>query len=737
METERVENLLHRMLEINASDIFLTAEKPPYCKINMKMSPLDNSALSSEEIENFRKRVLLPASEKEFKNNGNFDAGITLEKGLRFRINFLMQQGLPAMVARVVPSGDLNFKELQVPGIIADFSESRRGLVLVAGPAGSGKSTTVAAMINHINSNFSKHIVTIEDPVEFIHKDKKSFITQREIGADSMSFSSALKHVVREAPDVIFIGEMRDMDTVQTAIQASLTGHLVLTTLHSSNVEQCIKRIINHFPEHLRNQAAIDLSLALKGIVAQRLVSKKDKNGMLPSTEILNATPLAKHLIAEKNFSGIDDVIKRGEEDGMHTFARNLAELCKEKKISVEEGARASTNSEEFLLLTQGMESGIDTFRKKESENHLNSDQINMKRLLDASIANHASDLLISAHSAPSLRVNGEISPLETGVLTPSDTKRLLFGILNAKQREEFEENKEIDFALTVELKRNEKGRTKNSIPNRFRVNGFYQRGTVSISLRVIPGYIPNCRELEIPKTLIQISQKKQGLILVTGPTGHGKSTTLASLISAINKKYSRHIITVEDPIEYVHKNEKSIVEQREVYADTLSFATALKYVLRQDPDVILVGEMRDPETISAALTAAETGHLVMATLHTNNASQTIDRIIDSFPAHQQNQIRLQLAGTLECIVAQRLLPRKNGDGRIAAFEMMIGTPAVRALIRENKTHMAVSQIETSAKDGMITIDKALRNLFDRNLISRKEAISHMANPSEQEMSSL
>ena len=255
---------------------------------------------------------------------------------------------------------------------------------------------------------------------------------------------------------------------------------------------------------------------------------------------------------------------------------------------------------------------------------------------------------------------------------------------------------------------------------HRFRVNGFYQKGAISCAIRLVPQIIPSAQELKLPEVLLELATKHHGLILVTGPTGHGKSTTLACIIDEINSSRSCHIITIEDPIEYVHKNKKAVIEQREVHADTRSFSSALKYVLRQDPDVILIGEMRDPETISAALTAAETGHLVLATLHTNDAIQTVDRIIDAFPAHQQNQIRAQLAACLQGVVAQRLLPKLNAEGRLGAFEIMLGTSPIQALIRDSRTHQILSTIETSAKDGMITFDKALMNLYNENLISRQ-----------------
>ncbi len=722
-----IKDQLLRMYEESASDIFITAGKTPCIRRNTVLERLDVEPFTAEQIDEFRREVLLEPAEKLFEQNGSFDAGITFDSGQRYRVNFLLQQGVPALVSRLVPSGALEFEALDIPKAVARFAEAPRGLVLIVGAAGSGKSTTMAAVLNHINTNFRKHIVTIEDPIEFVHKDKKSFITQREVGVDTSSFSDALRHVVRESPDVIFIGEMRDLDTMQTAISAALTGHLVVTTLHTSNVTQSIERIINHFPDHLRAQAAADLSIALEAIVAQRLVPRADGDGMIPAVEILAATPLARRVVAERNFAEIEEVIKRGADDGMQTFSRALADLCLKGHINLTDGARIASNSDEFLLLVQGMESGIETFRDMLAGNADGDGKVlNIKRLLHSAIANSASDLLLTAGAKPTLRINGDLHALDIPQLTPGDTRRLLFSVLNSRQRDHFENTREIDFALSISINRNEKGKTEEPIPYRFRINGFYQRGNVAVSIRVIPKYIPSPEELGLPKPVTNMAMKKQGLILVTGPTGHGKSTTLASLIDMINDKRPCHVITIEDPIEYVHSNKKAVIEQREVFADTLSFSSALKYVLRQDPDVILVGEMRDPETIAAALTAAETGHLVMATLHTNDAAQSIDRIIDSFPSHQQNQIRIQLAGSLLGIVAQRLIPRRDGNGRVGAFEIMCNNSAVRTIIRDGKTHLAGSVIETGAKDGMITMDKSLKELYEKNIISRAEALALM-----------
>ncbi|HPI77910.1 MAG TPA: PilT/PilU family type 4a pilus ATPase, partial [bacterium] len=633
-------------------------------KIMNEMKEASSDLVDLEDMTSFMDSVLSEEGRKRLSEHGSCDAGLTLFETMRFRINFFIRQGMPSFVARFVPIVDLSFEELSLPSCLKSLAEKPRGLILVCGPAGSGKSTTVAAMINHINAKFAKHIVTIEDPVEYVHSDKKSVVTQRELGSDTFDFSEALRNVVRESPDVIVIGEMRDLDTMKAALNAALTGHLVISTVHTSNVTLCVERIINHFPDHLREQASSDLALAIEGIVAHRLLSGSNNSGKLyPALEILISTPLVRKTISDRRFHDLDEIMKRGSEEGMRTFARSLADMCKEGRISLETGALAATNRDEFMFLVQGMESGSDTFKFEEEDDQEKS--LNMKRLLHSAIANDASDLLITAGSPPCLRVNGDIHSLESEVLTANDTKRILFGILNQKQRELFEERREIDFAISVNIKRDKGEDADRDVNYRFRVNGFFQRGNVAIAVRVIPKRIPSPAELGLPKVLVDLVEKRQGLFLMTGPTGHGKSTTLASLIHVINLSRSCHIITVEDPIEYVHSNKKAVVEQRELHSDTLSFSNALKHVLRQDPDVILVGEMRDPETISAALTAAETGHLVFATLHTNDAAQSVDRIIDSFPSHQQNQIKMQLAGSILAIVSQRLLPKRDGKGRV------------------------------------------------------------------------
>jgi twitching motility protein PilT len=347
--------------------------------------------------------------------------------------------------------------------------------------------------------------------------------------------------------------------------------------------------------------------------------------------------------------------------------------------------------------------------------------ELNIETLLQLTIEKGASDLLLTAGSSPVLRINGELTNTDYAVLTAADTHQLVCSILSIEQQERIKNKKELDFSLGFHQ------------DNRFRINVYYQRGSMACAIRAIPSQIPSFAELGLPHIISALALRHQGLIMITGPTGHGKTTTLAAIIDYINNHRRCHVIAIEDPIEYIHHHLKSIVDQREVITDTDSFSGALKYVLRQDPDVILIGEMRDLETISAALTAAETGHLVLTTLHTNNAPQSIDRIIDVFPPYQQAQVRTQLASSLLAVVAQQLMIREDKKGRIIAVEVMVNTPAIGSLIRENKTHQLHSQMETSMRDGMITMDRALKELYLQKKISYETAILHARVPAEFE----
>lgn len=331
--------------------------------------------------------------------------------------------------------------------------------------------------------------------------------------------------------------------------------------------------------------------------------------------------------------------------------------------------------------------------------------------LLRIAVARGASDLHISVDLPPMIRIDGKLEPMEYSSLALIDARRLIYSILSSDQIENLERTRELDFSYGI------------SGVARFRCNVYRERGMIAAALRAIPNDVPSLEQLGMPLILRELTRKQSGLILVTGPTGCGKSTTIAAMIDSINTESSSHIITIEDPIEYLHKNKKCMVHQRELKNDTDSFESALRAVLREDPDVLLIGEMRDLETISAAVTLAETGHLVFGTLHTRNAPQTIDRMVDVFPPYQQNQIKVQLSNTLEAVVAQQLVPRIGG-GRVAVVEIMIATSGIRNLIRESKTFQIYSAMETGGQLGMRTLDKVLADAYRDGAIAYKDAES-------------
>jgi twitching motility protein PilT len=339
-----------------------------------------------------------------------------------------------------------------------------------------------------------------------------------------------------------------------------------------------------------------------------------------------------------------------------------------------------------------------------------------VKRLVDIAIAKNASDLHLTVGVPATLRVDGRLFSIpDEKVLDGAATRKLIEGFTPPSQLEKLEQRREVDFSFGY-------------LETRFRVNVYFQRGEIAASLRLIPKNIRTFAELGLPPILEKFTMPSQGLFIVTGPTGHGKSTTLAAMVDFINQNRTEHIVTIEDPIEYVFDHKKSIISQREVGSDTNTFARALRAVLREDPNVVLVGEMRDLETIEAALTVAETGHLVLTTLHTNSSAQTADRIIDVFPPHQQQQVRQQLAAVLVGVVSQRLIPKTHG-GRVAAAEIMVADSAVRNLIREGKTHQLPNVIQTSAAAGMISLDKVLADLVSRGEITLDSALTWALDP--------
>lgn len=714
-----IPELLSYASNCGASDLFITANKAPSFRVSGELTGSEEEINTASEIDSFRRNHITPEAEDIYRKTGSVDAALSLETGERFRVNYLQTSFGPGMVARPIHSGnELYIESLGLPVVLGEICAEKDGLIIVSGTSRCGKSTTLGALVNQINMTENRHIVTLENPIEFIHMDQAGVVTQREV--TNNDYAGAIRSAQHESPDVIVVGELTSQDAIRAAIRAALNGHLVIAVVVAPDAVQALIRLVKSFPESEQQQIAFDLSQVLVSSMAQRLVPRIDGEGQVAAVELLRCTNAIKKLLVEKDFPAIRESLGRANSNGTVNFNKSLFYLVRDGFLDPALSLVFSDDPGDLELLIKGMDSETNEKQYGTPEDAAEGDVIDLPKLLRSAVKLGASDLHLSVNAHPMMRVHGELRPLGLPVLKDLDTKRLLFGLLTPQQKLSFEQNKELDLAIAVESGNlDDNGNPEMS---RFRVNAYYQRGYVGVVARVITTKIPSPESLNLPQSIIDLCEKKQGMILVTGPTGSGKSTTLASLIDRINSTRPEHIITIEDPIEYVHSNKKSLIQQRELNADTMSFSRALKSALRQDPDVILVGEMRDTETIGAALTAAETGHLVMATLHTNSAAQTIDRIIDTFPPEQQNQVKLQLSGCIVGIISQRLLPRADADGRVAAFEILIGTPPIQALVRDGKTSQLTSVMETGFKDGMITMRRSLDELLAQGMIYEEDA---------------
>ena len=523
------ENFLSELLSIiinsKVSDVFLTAGKSIYVRESGSLKEYKQYTISASDIDNFRKSTISEEMEKNYSKSGAVDCAFILpQSNQRCRLNFFEAEAGPTVVIRPIKDGNsITFEGLRLPLLLKEMVKQSRGIILVTGATGSGKSSTMAAMINEINTTQSKHILTIEDPIEFVYDNKKSLVSQREVLKHTESFPEAIRNAMRENPDVIVIGEMRDAETMQSALSAALTGHLVITTVHTSNAVLALERLISMVAEDHREQLAIDLSLAMVGIISQRLLPTVDNSGVVPALEILQGTPLVCKMIAERKFNDLEQTLRESTGQGMITFARSIYKLYESGIISRGTAFNYVDNPDEFRLLLQGMESGVGAFQCHYGErNEANENAIDMATLLRSAVKLKSSDLILSVNASPSVRLNGIIQAMDLPLLGPLDTQRLLYSVINSHQRVIFEEKRELDFALAVSLNlTREPGAEK---VYRFRLNAFYQRGNIGLVARVINSEIPSVKQLRLPNILTELVSYKQGLILVTGPTGSGKS---------------------------------------------------------------------------------------------------------------------------------------------------------------------------------------------------------------------
>ena len=560
--------------------------------------------------------------------------------------------------------------------------------------------------MNLFNETRHDHVLTMEDPVEFVHPFKNCLVNQREVGKDTQSFARALRAALREDPDVIVIGELRDNESVSLALTAAETGHIVLGTLNSTSAPKAVDRILSSFPADEQGQVRAALTESLKFVIAQRLLPAKEARKQVAAFEVLRNTVAVANMIREEKTYQIPSAMQIGRSLGMQTFDDALKGLLAAARITGEAAYRAAVQ--------EGGLRGVPARRRPGREEGVSAEvpvvAPKIDRFLRLMTSRGASDFHLTVGRPPMLRVSGTMEPIRYRTLVEADYVELVRPIVPPRLWEEFVATGDVDLSYEV--------------PGlaRFRVNLFRQQRGSGAVFRVIPTKIMTLEQLGMPEPVHRLAAMENGLVLVTGPTGSGKSTTLAAIINLINETRNYHVITIEDPIEFVHPNKKCLVHQREIGTHATSFAEALKAAGREDPDLVLVGEMRDLETISMALAAAEKGTIVFGTLHTNNAAKTVDRIISVFPASEQDGIRNVLGETLRAVVAQQLIP-KVGGGRVAAIEILFSSPAIGNMIREGKTPQITSAIQTGSKDGMIDMDSSIRKLYDEKKITARAAI--------------
>ena len=564
-------------------------------------------------------------------------------------------------------------------------------------------------MVNHCNDNRPDHIITIEDPIEFVHESKRCLVNQREVHRDTLGFTEALRSALREDPDVILVGEMRDLETIRLALTAAETGHLVFGTLHTSSAAKTIDRIVDVFPGEEKDMVRSMLSESLRAVISQTLL-KKNGGGRVAAHEIMIGTPCDPQ----------PDPRGQDRPDVLRDPDRRRAGHADPRPVPHRAGRQGRGQQGRGAL--QGAEQGRSVMRVAErTERHMDRDQAIklMQDLLRRVAEKKASDLFITAGFPPAIKIDGEIRPQSERALTVEQSATLVRAIMNDRQTKEFDATKECNFAIAP--------------PGigRFRVSAFVQQAAVGCVIRLINAKIPTFEELDLPPILKEVVLTKRGLVIIVGGTGSGKSTSLAAMVGYRNEKTRGHIVTIEDPVEYVHTHKGCVITHREVGVDTDSWHAALKNTLRQAPDVILIGEIRDRETMEYGIQFSETGHLVLATLHANSANQALDRIINFFPDERRDQLLMDLSLNIRALVSQRLIPRESGSGRIAAMEIMLNSPLIQDLIFKGEVAKIKEVMSRSTRLGMKTFDQSLFELYETGFISYEDALRNADSKNE------
>ncbi len=717
-----IAELLAFSVKNKASDLHLSAGLPPMIRVDGDVRRINIPALDHKQVHALVYDIMSDKQRRDYEEFLEVDFSFEIPSLARFRVNAFNQNRGAGAVFRTIPSEVLTLEDLACPPLFREVIQQPQGLILVTGPTGSGKSTTLAAMIDYINKNEYGHILTVEDPIEFVHTSQKCLINQREVHRDTHGFNEALRSALREDPDIILVGELRDLETIRLALTAAETGHLVFGTLHTSSAAKTIDRIID-VPGRRKADGAFDVvRVAARGDLA----GAAEEGRRRPYRGMGNHGWHPGHPQPDPRGQGGADVLGhpdrpavRHDDPGPAPAGPGQAQPDHpqpgprvrqgQAPVRVRRGSngaacavrrrtRAVSSTDRFLVLPH-WEPAVNT----------TATTIDFTSFLKLMAHQRASDLFITAGMPPAMKVNGKISPITQTPLTPQQSRDLVLNVMTPAQREEFEKTHECNFAIGL------------SGVGRFRVSCFYQRNQVGMVLRRIETRIPTVEELSLPPIIKTLAMTKRGIILFVGATGTGKSTSLAAMIGYRNQNSTGHIITIEDPIEFVHKHEGCIITQREVGIDTDSWEAALKNTLRQAPDVIMIGEVRTREGMDHAIAFAETGHLVLCTLHANNANQAMDRIVNFFPEDRRNQLLMDLSLNLKGVVAQQLVPSPDGRSRKVAMEILLGTPLVQDYIRDGEIHKLKEVMKDSVQLGMKTFDQSLFELYQAGEISYED----------------
>ena len=665
----RIHELLQKTIAMESQELVLIADAAPSIRLQGALEELSaEEPVLDADIRNFVTVALHPMQMTYLEKHRCLDLSWRYQDRY-WRLVFGSEGGRFTLTASLLPNGnDLSLSGLGVtPGVLR-LSEKDSGLILLAGANGSGRSTLLHAFLSDANRNRNAFLVSLETPIEYVHRSRRARVSQREVPADASDMLSGLRNSLLAGANAIYLGSLEEDGLFRAAIEACLSGKLVVACVNSIGAQNTLESLLSTLPEESRAAFALDLSLVLRGIITSRLVPRQDDEGFLYAQEVFLNTAATAPLIRQQRFESLREVMLAGD-DGMCTMEASMHRLSIQGKIRGEDAL--STTHLDFpdspsLILTSSSGDSLS----------LHPDNDFIHELLLAAITNKASDLILSKDASALLRISGRLHEVEGRTLSTRDLWQCTGSLLNSHQLRDFRRNGEISLALSLDC---------SGISRRIRFSGILQRGIPTLSLRLVSDHLPNTQDLKLPACLLNWCDKVSGLILITGPTGHGKSSTLAALLGHIISHRPVHIVTIEDPVEHLLPNGKAIVDQREVGSDTPSIAAGIISSLRCSPEVIAVTSLPDTESIAALLSAAETGQLVLACLPVATPFQALHRIIESFPLHQQNQVRQQLAACLIGIVSQRLSPDQDEKGRSPHFEILHGSLEVKSQIAEGR----------------------------------------------------